>query len=371
VLNLSGSAPIAPIASPLVTPVPFPSALPDEVFIVLPAGNLTIDGAVVSTNLQLEVSPAVSGAVVQATAGSFNDVPVWESPAGVTDFAAFTNLLDVTFALALPSSYTGLGYQVVPAGANVVTNQFVAPVSILWEAISPPPPPSSDTSLFGIEGLLGLVFDGSNGAVSVLYSQRSVTLLPQVATGATGLVCLDSACTAVVSGPVGLAVGANVFYVRVTAADGTLALYTITISRATPTLFPILDHFPIHDGNNLIVGRVGEEHGNFIGTLTLNDAIVDPSLYLTWHGSTYVRLSQALLDSLADGEHSVVLHFREGYSEVMPLRIARASLATSPTVQLLGHPATGVSLLPLAMAFGLIGFGSLVRLRVKPRNPSH
>jgi hypothetical protein len=86
----------------------------------------------------------------------------------------------------------------------------------------------------------------------------------------------------------------------------------------------IKQHFPLHNGSGTVVAAVSHSHQLF-SKLLLNGSEVGKTLYTTWEGSTYVELSQALLDTLPNGSHTVELHFTDGQTFTLPLTISRSN----------------------------------------------
>ncbi|MCZ8513522.1 cadherin-like beta sandwich domain-containing protein [Paenibacillus filicis] len=249
----------------------------------LSAGTLTFDPA--TTTYAVNVDNTIAAISMTPTAADtgatikVNGTPtVSGATYGPVNLAVGANTLriDVTAADGTPKAYT------------ITVNRADVPVV-----------PSSNANLSGLtisSGVLSPAFNANTTAYSVNVD-NSVTSFKETPTaadtGATIKVNSTSTASGATYGPVNLAVGANTFRIDVTAADGTLKTYTITVNRAD---VPVVPPAPSSNANlsGLKVWNGSTQLDLTPGTVTVS----------TYSYSTSVRPSVSSIVVQAASEHN-------------------------------------------------------------------
>lgn len=192
------------------------------------------------------------------------------------------------------------------------------------------PDPSSEKDVTGVTTPSGALISGAEITASVANTTTSVTVGLSVSTGASWKLYSDPDCTQEIANKVMvLAVGENTAYVKVTAEDGSIKIYTLTITRAStsdpqPIIYDVVDHFGTWTGSGTVSAKVDADHAKF-EKLTLGNTEIDAQDYAITQGSTVITLSEDHLKTYSDGTHTFVAHFSDGHSKDILLTVDKTT----------------------------------------------
>ena len=166
-----------------------------------------------------------------------------------------------------------------------------------------PPALSGDATLTGLTlsaGTLSPPFDSATAGymAGVGYGVTSVTVTATPATGATAAITYGSSNTAAAAGVVPLSVGDTVIKVTVMAADSTENAYTVTVTRAKPTVS--------------ISGATTAAEGDLLTFRVTRNASPDEALTVTMD----VSETEDLVPADNQGEKTVTILANAAFAEV-------------------------------------------------------
>jgi uncharacterized protein YjdB len=186
---------------------------------------------------------AISGVPTAAVAGEALTLTGTVQPSDATNTAITWSLKD---AGDTGATLSGATLETTAPGVAVVTATVVhgaSPTSDYTQdfAITVAAGPSSAKDVVSVAAPSGAVVDGDTISGAVPNGRDSVVVDLEVSEGASWKLCRDAACSDEIPDKTlsPLAVGANTAYVEVTAEDGTVKVYTLTVERADPSAVPV------------------------------------------------------------------------------------------------------------------------------------
>jgi hypothetical protein len=137
------------------------------------------------------------------------------------------------------------------SGANGISESF----DVSFTVNAAPPAPSSGKEVAAITQPSGASINGTNISASVESTTTSLVVSLSVSQDASWKLYSDVAClNEIANNTMTLATGANTAYIKVTAADGSETVYTLTVTRAAPS--------PVDEANETDETNTGNTNTN-------------------------------------------------------------------------------------------------------------